>query len=50
MRQYLGWASVLAAFGALALWMKRTYRPAHIDPHSLGTLSSEWFNDHRHQF
>jgi hypothetical protein len=49
MNRYLRWASVAAALGAMAFWMKRRQKPAHIDPYSLGPVSSEWFIDHRNE-
>jgi len=49
MRDYLRWGSVLAVFGGLALWMRRSRRRKPIDPHSLGPVTNQWFMDHRHE-
>ena len=50
MSRYVQWASVLAAIGALALWLRRSQKPGKLDTYTLGPVSSEWFNDNRHLF
>jgi len=49
MRDYLRWGSMLAVFGGLALWVRRSRRRKPIDPHSLGPVTDQWFMDHRHE-
>jgi hypothetical protein len=48
MRPYVRWGSVLAVFGGLAFWMRRSRQRKPIDPYSLGTMTSQWFVDRRH--
>lgn len=49
MQTYIEWSSLLAVFGGLALWLRRSRRrkPKAIDPHSLGAVSTQWFMDRR---
>jgi hypothetical protein len=48
MRPLVRWGSVLAVFGGLAFWMRRSRQRKPIDPHSLGTMTSQWFVDRRY--
>ena len=41
------WA-VLAALGGLSFWLWRPRRQKPIDLQTLGSVSDQWFVDHRH--
>ena len=48
MRDLIRWGTLLAIFGGLALWVRRTTQRS-VTPYSLGTVSEQWFLDHRHE-
>ena len=47
MLSYFRWASLLAAFGGLTFWFKRSRRERKVDPNTLGQVSDQWFMDRR---
>jgi hypothetical protein len=48
MRDYIRWGTVLAMLGGLTVWVRRRRRNKALDPHTLGTVSEQWFMDRRY--
>jgi hypothetical protein len=48
MRDFIRWGTIAAMFGGLTFWIGRRRRGKALDPHTLGTLSDQWFLDRRH--
>ena len=48
MRGYIRWGTVLAMLGGLTVWVRRRRRNKALDPHTLGTVSEQWFMDRRY--
>jgi hypothetical protein len=49
MRHYVRWGTLLGALGGFAFWFRRYRRAKRINPHSLGSVSEQWFSDRRHE-
>jgi hypothetical protein len=49
MNVYIRWGSLAAMLGGMALWFRRSRRHRRLNPHSLGPVSEQWFQDRRQE-